>query len=177
MIFTNNGKIVGGINFGGGETNSFVTDDVYDGALGTVSGVVRGGFGNDTFTGGKGVDRFQGDTGRDILKGGGGADHFIFAVISDSTTSATGRDFISDFSRKQHDVLDLSEIDARDSSAIDNPFTFIGKDGFSDKEGELGYVVKQGNTIVQGDVDGDGIADFTIELRGEIKLTAQDFDM
>jgi Ca2+-binding RTX toxin-like protein len=175
MIFTNNGKIVGGINFGGGSGNTFVNNDIYDGARGTMSGLVNGGLGNDTFTGGKGVELFEGDAGRDILKGGGGADHFIFTDIADSTLAKKGRDLIADFSHKQHDIVDLSEIDARSSTPADNRFTFIGDHDFSDKQGELAFHIKGGSTFIQGDVDGDGVADFSIELHGKINLTAQDF--
>lgn len=41
--------------------------------------------------------------------------------------------------------------------------------------GQLHYTQAGGNTIVQADVDGDGTADFEIELTGLLTLTAGDF--
>jgi len=41
--------------------------------------------------------------------------------------------------------------------------------------GELRYFQENGNTIVEGDVNGDGSADFQIEISGITSLQASDF--
>ena len=62
-------------------------------------------------------------------------------------------------------------------------FTFVSKEGadFTDIRGQLIWD-KQNNTgttrdrtVISGDVNGDGRADFSIELTGLINLRASDF--
>lgn len=169
QTLVNNGTMIGDVIFGTGK-------DIFNEINGKITdGTVSGGAGNDTFTGGKYAEYFEGDTGRDILKGNGGADHFIFADIADSTNAKIGRDLIQDFSHAQHDRLDLLGIDAKASTMFDNSFTFIGTDSFSGAEGELRCTFAGSNTLVQGDTDGNGAADFSIELKGHIVLHAGDF--
>ena len=46
---------------------------------------------------------------------------------------------------------------------------------FSHHAGELNYAVANGNTFVKGDVNGDGVADFSVLLHGVTSLHATDF--
>ncbi|MEM8632059.1 MAG: M10 family metallopeptidase C-terminal domain-containing protein [Pseudomonadota bacterium] len=141
-------------------------DDTLDG--GESSDDIRGGGGNDFITGG---------TGRDILKGGSGIDTFDFNAVNESKNKAKKRDVIKDFD-KGTDRLDVSDIDAIDGG-VDDGFVFIGKSKFSETAGELRFsfdkVNKKKVTIVEGDVDGDGVGDFEIELSGKINLPETDF--
>lgn len=163
----NSGRIKGDVMFGTG-------NDVYRGVQGRVIGVVNGDEGNDTFLGGRRIDSFQGDEGRDVMTGGRNADQFIYKLLGDSTVAQGGRDFIRDFG-KGADRIDLQALDALQSTVDDDAFTFIGKDAFSAEEGELRYVFLGGKTLIQGDVDGDGSADFAIELKGRHTLSETDF--
>ena len=72
------------------------------------------------------------------------------------------------------DLIDLSAIDARSSSAADNKFVFIGDAAFSGP-GQLRAFQNAGNTFVHGDVNADGVADFGIQLNGLHTLTEGDF--
>ena len=129
--------------------------------------------GNDTLIGGAGNDKLIGGNGNDSLVGGGGADTFIFA--KDYPTSG-GKDTIGGFSSSQHDKLNLHSIDANPATPfVDDDFVFIGSHSFSHTAGELRFTVSGGNVIVQGDVNGDGIADFSIKLLGVHSLQASDF--
>jgi Ca2+-binding RTX toxin-like protein len=60
-----------------------------------------GGAGNDTIDGGAGNDYITGGTGNDLLTGGAGKDTFRFAPGS-------GRDTITDFSKIDHDAIDIT---------------------------------------------------------------------
>ena len=51
----------------------------------------------------------------------------------------------------------------------------MGDAGLSGVAGELAYEHTTFNTIIQGDVNGDGAADFEIQLVGIMDLTADDF--
>ncbi len=134
--------------------------------------VITGLQGNDTLIGGDGNDYLAGSKGNDMLVGGAGADRFDFGntYIADHDT-----DTVADFSSAQHDVLDLGGFDANANVAGDQAFKFIGADPFHHVAGELHYVVDGANLNVQGDVNGDGVADFTIKLLNVHSLTSGDF--
>src|SRR5262249_41011075 len=100
---TNTGQILGQVHLGGGA-------DSFDGR-GGISGAVFGEGGDDTLIGGSAADRLSGGLGRDFLTGGKGADVFHFESLADSTVGAL-RDVIMDFRQAQHDLIDLSFIDA-----------------------------------------------------------------
>jgi Ca2+-binding RTX toxin-like protein len=154
-VITNKGKIVGEVHLGSG-------DDSFDGNGGT-SGAVFGEGGNDRLIGSAGKDTLVGGLDKDTLTGGKRADKFVFNDVLDSAVGAN-RDIITDFSHKLHDKIDLQAIDANTNLGGDQAFTFIGKQQFHNTTGEL-RVAKQGKSvIVSGDVNGDGVADFEIEV-------------
>lgn len=134
--------------------------------------------GNDTLNGGGGDDVLYGGAGRDVMTGGAGADTFLFKSVSEMGTTARTRDVITDFKPGQ-DKIDLSAIDANIRLSGDQGFTFLSGDNqsFSHKAGELAWRTETGSnrTIIQGDINGDGIHDFEIELTGQIHLTQGDF--
>jgi hypothetical protein len=53
-------------------------------------------------------------------------------------------------------------------------FTWIGGAGFTGHVGELRFT-SGSKTVISGDVNGDGKADFQIELAGRHSLAASDF--
>ena len=59
--------------------------------------------------------------------------------------------------------------------AQDATFSFIGTAGFSGTAGELHYEQVAGETVVNGDTDGDGVSDFEIHCVGTINFTVNDF--
>lgn len=130
---------------------------------------LKGGDGNDTLQGGEGADTLSGEKGADILTGGAGKDVFLFSKPTDSLAKG-GSDFITDFSKKE-DKFDLRPLDADTDTKGNQMFDFIGKQKFGKEDGELRYEFKGGDTIVQGDTDGDGKADFSFVIDGEFKLT------
>ena len=150
--------------------------DILDGGAGNdrISGgtnadILFGGDGNDTLRGDNGNDTLIGGKGADTLTGGSGRDSFVFASAKDSL-SGSGRDVITDFGKG--DSIDLSGFKAGN----DRPdFTFIGGAHFTEEAGEL-RVFREGKfSIVEGDVDGDGAADFQIALTGNPVIGAGDF--
>lgn len=130
---------------------------------------------NNTLAGNDAANVLQGNRGADWLYGEGGADTFAFRALDHSTVAASGRDFIVDFSRAQGDHIDLRQIDAIAGLAGDQAFSFIGGSAFSGHAGQLRSVASNGSTLVSGDVDGNGQADFAIALRGQFTLNAGDF--
>ncbi len=136
---------------------------------------LSGSTGNDTLYGEAGDDFLQGNGGADQLFGGAGADSFLFFSGSSGTTLATA-DRIRDFSRAQGDQIDLSLIDAITGSA-DDGFSFIGSGAFTNVAGQLRAIVSGGQTLLSGDTNGDGVADFLIRIDGVHTLVAGDFSL
>lgn len=132
---------------------------------------ISGGDGIDTIFGGTGADTIEGGAGADIMSGGQGADVFRWRSDDVKTYSL---DVITDFQRGI-DKLSLSAIDAKSATAANDAFSFIGSSAFHKIAGELRYEVKNGDTLVYGDIDGNGIADFGIRLQGITGVSAADF--
>ncbi|MGH6735154.1 MAG: tandem-95 repeat protein [Methyloceanibacter sp.] len=118
-----------------------------------------GGKGNDKLYGGAGADVLTGGKGKDMLWSDAGKDSFDFNAIKDSVVGGK-RDQIKDFKRGQ-DKIDVSDIDAKKGPG-NQKFKWIGDQDFSGMNGELRYEGKGKNVIVQGDINGDGKADFEI---------------
>jgi serralysin len=130
-----------------------------------------GGLGHDVLSGGGGDDILIGGAGADVLTGGAGDDVFRYLDIADSAVGA--RDRIVDFTAG--DRIDLSHIDAIAGTAHNDRFTFIGTGAFTGHAGELHATTSGANTLVSGDVTGDGKADFEILLTGSHALHGADF--
>ncbi|HMN86341.1 MAG TPA: hypothetical protein PKA74_10185, partial [Bauldia sp.] len=186
LALTNHGKILGDVYDDVGLRTTVRNDGIIEGTTvlgggndsfngsGGVQGRVYGGTGTDTLVGGSKGDWLDGGSDRDVLTGGGGADRFHFTQSSHSAPGAT-RDFITDFSRGQKDRIDIGDM---------APFNFVfrGKQDFTGggtPSVKYTQVNKAGTakdrTIVHGDANGDGVADFQIELRGLVSLQASDF--
>lgn len=129
---------------------------------------IDGGAGNDILFGMAGNDVLRGGAGADQLYGGTGNDVFVFGATADSTTFF--RDTIMDFVQGQ-DRIDLSAIDARSATGFNDAFSFIGTGVFTGAAGQLRAV----GSLVQGDVNGDGVADFELQVNGVLQLQALDF--
>jgi Ca2+-binding RTX toxin-like protein len=96
----------------------------------------------------------------DSYTGGAGTDTYYIARLTSGIDGAT----VTDFSTQ--DVIDLTSVRFNDS------FTpvFIGTAAFTGTAGQVRYVVAGGNTLLQADTDGNGTADATLTLTGEIAL-------
>jgi Ca2+-binding RTX toxin-like protein len=138
-------------------------DDIITGGAGNDS--IFGGDGNDQLRGGGGNDTLVGDAGHDELTGGSGADVFRFLTASDATVAAP--DQILDFSHSDGDHIDLSALGV---------FSFaFGAAAFTGQAMELISIKGTDGYLVEGDINGDGMADFAIQVSVATKLIATDF--
>lgn len=138
---------------------------------GTGNDRLYGGNGADRIVGGSGHDRIEGGLGRDVMFGGAGADAFIFVSTADSKVGA-GHDWIVDF-ESGVDWIDLSLIDAdtTDPSRQDLQWSETAA------AHSVWTVISGSDLLVQADVNGDGIADMEILLRGVSSVQASDFNL
>nr|WP_269100131.1 calcium-binding protein [Mangrovicoccus ximenensis] len=120
-----------------------------------------GGLGADSLDGGDGDDQLSGGFGSDMLTGGDGADSFFFRIADPLHV-----DVITDFDAVEGDIIRLDKMDADTATAADDAFAFIGYAGFTATAGELRAADLGGAQRIEGDVDGDGLADFAIEIAG-----------
>lgn len=140
------------------------------------SNILDGRDGNDILSGGGGDDVLIGGFGIDKMTGGKGADTFDFNSIWETGTTASTRDIINGFSMAEGDLIDLSTIDADIFTAGDQAFTLLATGAaFTGVAGQL-RIVEQGNkSIIAGDVNGDGIVDFSILVMGVTGLNSTAF--
>ncbi|MBB3134049.1 serralysin [Rhizobium pisi] len=135
-----------------------------------------GGAGADKLNGGDGADVLIGGSGKDIMTGGLSSDTFVFKAATESA-SGSNRDIITDF---QHgvDKIDLSAMDANGSALGNGAFHFLAQENasFDHKAGALTwhYEDKADATVIQGDLNGDGVRDFQVQLHGHVQLGAGD---
>lgn len=144
-------------------------NDSFDGTNGPDS--VRGGAGDDWILGDGGRDVLRGDAGDDTLIGdrgidrlfgGAGADEFWY-MFDDASPTTILTETIVDF------------VAADDTLVFFETGQFIGGAAFTNTAGDVRFEVTGGVTRVEADANGDGIADFAVELDGVIPLTVADF--
>ncbi len=118
--------------------------------------------------GGVGNDRFEDGAGRDVFVGGQGADTFDFSQLQNGVLRLGE---VLDFSVARGDKIDVSKIDANGNPLDGNQsFSFVGEQDFSGVAGELRFSQR----LLQGDINGDGVADFEIKLVGVLELKQDD---
>ncbi|HEX2725313.1 MAG TPA: calcium-binding protein, partial [Beijerinckiaceae bacterium] len=129
--------------------------------------------------GGDGADTLIGLAGGDILTGGAGADSFVYRSVADSLPQpgpgAPTFDRIIDFTQSQSDHVNLRDVDAIADTAANDAFTFIATAPFDSVAGQLRFAFTPVGTQVEGDVDGNGSADFLIAFDGRVTFAAGDF--
>jgi Ca2+-binding RTX toxin-like protein len=146
-------------------------DDTLEG--GDNDDFLIGGAGDDSLDGGADDDVLVGGPGNDILKGGDGADRFVFDEASGS--ASTTADLVFDFNAFDGDKIDVSAIDANSWTLEDDAFAFIGDNAFSGTAGELRFADNTYYGVLEGDLNGDGAADFGLGLLGVSALMTDDF--
>jgi Ca2+-binding RTX toxin-like protein len=131
-----------------------------------LSQTIVGNAGQNLLSGGGGNDILRGERGDDTLTGGAGNDRFVIRELG-------GTDTITDMVRGQ-DLIDLRALDANSALSSNQAFAFIGAAAFTKTAGQLRTYVSNEINYAAGDVNGDGLADFVINL-GSVQTQASDF--
>lgn len=154
---TGNDQVWGGVGLDtidGGEG-----DDLLFGGSGNDK--LTGGAGNDLLLGGTGADSADGGDGDDVLVGGGGGDtltggagHDLFIFLEgDSGIGLVDQDLVSDFAVGE-DRLDLT--------GFTKPLHLV--DAFGGHAYEMTITDQDKGSLISIDLNGDGVADQTIEV-------------
>ncbi len=125
--------------------------------------------GDDVFIGSSANERIIGGLGHDVITGGGGLDNFDFNDVAE-----IDHDVITDFTHGV-DKIDFANIDTQPAVSLDQGFTLIGTAAFTGAVAQLRYEVVGGDSVLQGDMNGDGVADFYISVLGVTSFTGADF--
>lgn len=151
---------------GNGSTRGFGND---------LDNRIDGNAGRNFIDGAAGADNIYGGGGVDKLIGGDGADLFRYTAVSDSGLGAGNRDIIFDF-QEGLDRISIVSFDGDLARDGNQAFKFDGTGALkANGLGQVNYEQVGGRTIVNFDVDGNGAADFQIDLVGTHALTAADF--
>ncbi len=126
--------------------------------------LISGGQGSDHLYGYSGKDVLDGGTGQDFLYGGSGNDTFVYHQAADAGMG-TMSDVIGDF-KSGEDKINLHAFMAGGH--------FIGTTAFAAGEGAVVHY-NQASGILEGDVNGDGTADFQIMLANHAAVAGTDF--
>ena len=140
---------------------------------------MSGGTGNDSMYGGRGQDTLNGGEGADILTGGLGKDTFEYSDVKDSVNAPGQYDTVTDF-HQGVDKIDLSGIDANIGVGGDQAFQYVAYD--PNKALDVGQVTSHydaglGKTVVEGNIDALGDAEFRMDLNGNVALDQNSFNL
>ena len=129
-----------------------------------------GGFSEDILKGGAGIDDLYGGPGSDSLRGGAGADNLVgggaavdFFVFGNA--AEVENDEIYDFGT--NDLIHLR--------AFMQNGQFVGYTGFRGNVGDVRAVKDGQDSVLKGDVDGDGNADWAMFVIDSGVMRASDF--
>lgn len=171
-----NGGTIGDVIFGNSAINILHGNGGNDGLISYG--------GNDELFGDDGGDVLVGGAGADILRGGSGTDLFIYLALGDSGVTKAKRDIIVDF-EDGTEKIDLFAIDANSTVPGNDAFDYINDNqpsnpaavNFTGTAGELRSYLTATGYMIEGDINGDSKADFSIEIFSPSHLiTFTDFD-
>ncbi len=147
--------------------------------------VILGGNGDDTIIGKGGDDMLRGQDGDDVLRGhygsdiligGAGDDAFVFRSIPESNwkspdeiRAGDGAIAFEGAGVDGGDIIDIASLDADQTASGNQPFTFG-----SSERGGLWLTDVDGRTLVCGNTDGDGRAEFQLWI-DDGAATASDY--
>lgn len=165
-------------------------DDVLIGGM--DEDTISGGDGNDEIIGGHDGDKLYGGAGEDLIDGGIGRDHIHAGEGSDTILGGAEADHIRLWDRD--DERDVVIFNQGDSGVDDGQIDFVK--GFASGEdlisltdfGTLTYIgmanftggheaVRFANNKLEIDSDGDGTADFKVNISGNKHLMRHDFEL
>ena len=133
-------------------------------ALGTANVDLTGSLDNNRIIGNDGINVINGSYGKDTMTGGGAGDAFIWTAVNEIGWFNFDPDIITDFNKAQ-DVLHFTNIDADETVAGNQDFTFIGSAAFT-APGQINWFSNGTDTFIQLNTNADLTVDGIIQLSG-----------
>ena len=133
-------------------------------AIGTANVDLTGSIDNNRIIGNDGINVSNGCYGKDTMTGGGAGDAFIWTSVNEIGWFNFDPDVITDFNTAQ-DVLHFTNIDANETVAGNQDFTFIGAAAFT-APGQINWFSNGTDTFIQLNTNADLTVDGIIQLSG-----------
>jgi Ca2+-binding RTX toxin-like protein len=118
---------------------------------------------DNSLTGNDGVNVIAGGLGLDTLQGEGSGDVFLWSSVAE--TEAYRPDVVVDFNRAEGDLLHFTTMDADDTLADDQNFTFMDTAEFT-APGQINWFTNGTDTFIQLNTNADMAADSVIKVNG-----------
>jgi Ca2+-binding RTX toxin-like protein len=137
-------------------------------ATGTADLYLIGSLDNNRIIGNAGNNAIVGSYGKDTMSGGAGYDVFVWLDIDEIGWSNFDPDIVTDLNRAEGDLLDLNMIDADETVAGNQAFTFIGTaDNPFTAPGQISFAHVNGtDTYILLNTNADPTVDGIIDVYG-----------
>jgi Ca2+-binding RTX toxin-like protein len=133
-------------------------------AIGTANVDLTGSLDNNRIIGNDGINVINGSYGKDTMTGGGAGDAFIWTAVEEIGWFNFDPDIVTDFNKAQ-DVLHFTNIDANETVAGNQDFTFIGTAAFT-APAQIGWTSNGTDTFILLNTNADLTVDGIIQLSG-----------
>jgi Ca2+-binding RTX toxin-like protein len=133
-------------------------------AIGTATVALTGSLDNNRIIGNDGINVIDGSYGKDTLTGGGAGDAFVWSSVNEIGLFNFDPDIVTDFNTAE-DVLHFANIDADETLAGNQDFTFIGTAAFT-APGQINWFTNGTDTFIQLNTNADLTVDGIIQLNG-----------
>ena len=134
-------------------------------AIGTENINLAGSIDNNIIIGNDGTNIIYGREGKDTMTGGGATDAFIWFSVDEIGLFNFDPDIVTDLNRAESDFLHFTNMDADETVAGNQDFTFIGTAGFT-APGQINWFTDGTNTFIQLNTNADLTVDGIIQVNG-----------
>ena len=145
-------------------------------AIGSANVNLTGSLDNNRIIGNSGTNIIDGSYGKDTLTGGGGLDVFIWSNINEIGLSNFDPDIVTDLNRAEGDLLHFTNMDANETVAGDQNFTFIDQAAFT-APGQINWFTNGTDTFIQLNTNADPTVDGIIQVLGVHTVDASWFSL
>jgi Ca2+-binding RTX toxin-like protein len=145
-------------------------------AIGSANVNLTGSLDNNRIIGNSGTNIIDGSYGKDTLTGGGGLDVFIWSNINEIGLTNFDPDIVTDLNRAEGDLLHFTNMDANETVAGDQNFTFIDQAAFT-AAGQISWSTNGVDTFIQLNTNADPTVDGIIQVLGVHTVDASWFSL
>jgi Ca2+-binding RTX toxin-like protein len=145
-------------------------------AIGSANVNLTGSLDNNRIIGNSGTSIIDGSYGKDTLTGGGALDVFIWSNVNEIGLFNFDPDIVTDLNRAEGDLLHFTLIDADETVAGNQDFTFIDQAPFT-APGQINWFTNGGDTFIQLNTNADPTVDGIIQVLGVHTVDASWFSL